>query len=723
MSLSGFPENHDRVIWLLRYASLMVPTAAPHIAASWSGLIELRGVLWLIRGIYAIAFGFCFLHFHDLVVDGYLDYPWGKMARPGPFFVPQVAFFMLTTVIAVALAVRGMVIATEPRVRLRMKYWLLGMSTLLPLGALNYLGNLGFGMFPVGRLAPAIFVVTSSYAIVRRRVLPIDTLVSRATGFVVVALAVAIPFTVLVIWVSEAPAGSSALLGGGPILIVGAVSVVAANRWRSTIEAQVGALFPARRAARAAIWELATEVVRLDGAAEVGRRVAQTIQHCFDVTGVALYRQAPAAGPLRLEYAQGFPDAPPQLPPTADNLPTPLPSSVGLDAWEYCVTIPDPDRPGLVALGAKRSGAAIDDADQALLALLASRLGIAWSNIDHVTRIESQKSEIEGLQKRLAAENRVLRLEVRTASRFSDIVGSSQELQQVLALVERVAPTDTSVLITGETGTGKELIARALHDASPRRDGPLITVNCPAIPVDLAESELFGRERGAFTGAVDSQPGRFELAQGGSIFLDEVADLPQAVQTKLLRVLQEREVQRVGGRQTIKLDVRIIAATNKDLQREVRAGKFREDLYYRLAALPIELPALRARSNDIPMLASFFLERSNAAFAKSIAGFSPEAMTALKRYAWPGNIRELQNVVERAVLICDGERIEPIHLPGLAESDEGSSSLRESLRDEKRRRAMDALTQAGGNQAAAARLLGMSRSNFARLLRSLGIKD
>jgi transcriptional regulator with GAF, ATPase, and Fis domain len=241
----------------------------------------------------------------------------------------------------------------------------------------------------------------------------------------------------------------------------------------------------------------------------------------------------------------------------------------------------------------------------------------------------------------------------------------------------------------------------------------------------LAESELFGHERGAFTDAVAARPGKFELADGGTIFLDEVADLPLDIQVKLLRVLQEHETQRVGGHKVRHLDLRVVAATNRNLTDEMRALRFREDLYYRLAAVVVDVPPLRQRTSDIPMLASYFLERATTTYQKGISGFSPDALDALSRYNWPGNIRELQHVIERAVLLCTSDVIKPEHLSDLAVGGQETAapqSLGATIREEKARRIERALAHTGGNQAAAARLLGMSSSNFARLLRSLGLK-
>jgi DNA-binding NtrC family response regulator len=244
------------------------------------------------------------------------------------------------------------------------------------------------------------------------------------------------------------------------------------------------------------------------------------------------------------------------------------------------------------------------------------------------------------------------------------LVGESSAIRQVYQVVEKVADTPSTVLITGESGTGKELVARALHDNSSRRSGPFIKINCAAIPKTLMESELFGYEKGAFTGAVGSKPGRFELAHGGSLFLDEIGEIPVEMQVKLLRVLQESEFERVGGIKTIKVDVRLITATNRDLAAEITTGGFRDDLYYRLNVVPIHLPPLRERREDIPLLVDHFLTRFNERLKKQVTGVEPEAIDRLVSHQWPGNIRELENVIERTVLFCEGPLIHLADLPG-----------------------------------------------------------
>ncbi len=265
---------------------------------------------------------------------------------------------------------------------------------------------------------------------------------------------------------------------------------------------------------------------------------------------------------------------------------------------------------------------------------------------------------MEREQARLAAQNVYLQEEIKSVHNFEEIVGQSPALLDVLEKVTRVAKTDTTVLITGETGTGKELIARAIHSASQRRDKPLIKLNCAALPAGLVESELFGHEKGAFSGAISRRVGRFELANGGTIFLDEVGEVPPDVQVKLLRVLQEREFERVGGTSPIKVDVRVIAATNRDLGKSIREGKFREDLYYRLNVFPIALPPLRDRAGDVPLLVQFLVARFAACAGVRIESVGRATLERLNGYSWPGNVRELENVLERAVILSNGPTLE-----------------------------------------------------------------
>jgi transcriptional regulator with GAF, ATPase, and Fis domain len=277
--------------------------------------------------------------------------------------------------------------------------------------------------------------------------------------------------------------------------------------------------------------------------------------------------------------------------------------------------------------------------------------------VTDITTVKNAFDEIRTLRDQLYKENLALREEIDVTRMFEEIVGSSPALQSVLSQVAKVAPTDSTVLITGETGTGKELVARAIHKRSQRSSNAFVSINCAAIPRDLIGSELFGHEKGAFTGATQRRLGRFESAEGGTIFLDEIGELPAEMQISLLRVLQEREFQRVGGNESLAVDVRVVAATNRDLQAAISQGGFREDLFYRLNVFPIQVPPLRDRQEDIPLLVEYFIDRYASKVGKKITSINKRSLELLHSYAWPGNIRELQNVIERSVIISDSENL------------------------------------------------------------------
>lgn len=327
--------------------------------------------------------------------------------------------------------------------------------------------------------------------------------------------------------------------------------------------------------------------------------------------------------------------------------------------------------------------------------------------------------------KHLEEENLRLKRELRKKYRESYIIGTSDAMKKVYDLIDKVADTDCTVLITGASGTGKELIARAIHYDSDRRDKPLVTINCAAIPQELLESELFGHEKGAFTGAHKRRVGRFEMADGGTIFLDEVGEMSPALQVKLLRVLQEQAFERVGGTHTLRVDVRIIAATNKNLSAAIKSEKFREDLYYRLNVIPVKVPPLKQRKEDIPLLVSFFLNKFQKGKDKKGMVFSPEALEAMLEYDWPGNVRELENVVKRMMVLCDSEVVgfqdlpEHIQYHSLTvretESSEGleeGRTLNEAVRDYEKRLILDALEKSRGVKAKAAKLLNIKRTTL-----------
>jgi len=323
---------------------------------------------------------------------------------------------------------------------------------------------------------------------------------------------------------------------------------------------------------------------------------------------------------------------------------------------------------------------------------------------------EARKAEI-----RLGEENKYLRQEIDVQYNFGEIVGASDKMKSVFEKIQKIARSDSSVILYGESGTGKELVARAIHFHSNRRDASFVKVNCGALAEGVLESELFGHEKGSFTGAVKRRLGRFELANKGTIFLDEIGDVPLGTQVKLLRVLQEREFERVGGEETVKVDVRVITATNKNLMKMVEEGKFREDLFYRLQVIPIDLPPLRDRTDDIPMLVEHFLEKKATQLNKKRPNMNENAIKELLKYCWPGNVRELENVIERAVVLCEGEEIGLIDLPILL-GDPSRMTLNlpredlpldQALEDLERQLIGRALEKSKGVKTETARILGL----------------
>ncbi len=331
--------------------------------------------------------------------------------------------------------------------------------------------------------------------------------------------------------------------------------------------------------------------------------------------------------------------------------------------------------------------------------------------------------------KRLETENRALKQRLPPDFDLSNIVGQSQAMQELLDLVVRAAPTEATVLITGPSGTGKELIAQAIHANSERARGPLVTVNCAALSETLLESELFGHEKGAFTGADKKREGKFMQANHGSVFLDEIGDMPMPMQAKLLRVIQQREIQRLGSDSVHQVDVRIIAATNKDLTQEVEAGRFREDLYHRLNVMELRVPGLKERQEDIPLLAEHFLHRLTARNRKTIHGFTPQAMDLLLKYDWPGNVRELENAVERAVILAAGEYITPRELPLKLDSEgqdkggpEAGGAGERNLEEVEKEAIAATLAKTGGNKSETARILGITRATLHKKVKKYGLE-
>ena len=356
---------------------------------------------------------------------------------------------------------------------------------------------------------------------------------------------------------------------------------------------------------------------------------------------------------------------------------------------------------------------------------ICSQISIAVANIKAYEKIEDQLKEIKKYKAQLEEENLYLQEQIKSAHNYDEIVGGSPAIQRVFNLISNVAPSDSTVLIQGETGTGKELIARAIHNNSSRRDKLMVKVNCAAIPANLVESELFGHERGSFTGATERRIGKFELANNSTLFLDEVGEMALDLQVKLLRAIQEKEIERIGGKGVIKTDVRIIAATNRNLLKEVEAGRFRSDLFYRLDVFPIYLPALRERRDDIPLLVSHFIERLTRKSGKSIKQVSAKTIKEMMQYNWPGNIRELEHVVERGILMTMGTTLRDIYLPQTIKETPSAEIPLKTLEQNERDHIIAALKKSAGRirgYQGAAELLNIPPTTLHSKIKKLKIK-
>jgi transcriptional regulator with GAF, ATPase, and Fis domain len=682
-------------------------------------------ILWW---AYAVSMVLCVLQTHQLVFARHSAYDWGFFGSAGPILPLLIAHMLGCIGFGLGKCWKVSREGIDERRRSHILNWMAGIVIFSVLGFSNFLPNYGMGTLPLGAVGSIVFLVFLAERSYRFRSPSFDRELLRYAPIFAQSAALAAPVIGLAVVAILLRSGSWFL--PATVLIIG-VGFFLFFAEQPTLRREVQRVleelfFPARYAARAGLRESVEELLVGSDLADAAslRRILEATCSTLNVTGAGIYRVG-IDGTSHVPLCTfGVFVMPGQLESGG------LVVSDGFAA-EGLRALPIAGRSsarGFLAVGPKHSGGVIDDSDLTLLTMVAAHVGLALELADANSRLAGQEAELIALRKKVDDEVAAIRAEVRVNPKFASIIGESNPIVATLHAVEQAASADIPVLITGETGTGKELIARAVHALSRRQSGPMIAVNCPAIPVELAEAELFGHERGAFTGANEARPGRFESANHGTLFLDEVADLPMAVQTKLLRVLQEQESQRLGSEKIHKLDFRVVAATNRDLHEEVTRGHFREDLLHRLAGVHIVVPPLRERRSDIPALATYFLERSATDLGKDIAGLSPDALETLVDYSWPGNIRELQNVIDRAVLLCTKRVILAEHLGNLQsdvhtfESFDGNGSLTHLLRDEKIRRVESTLTRTGGNQAAAARILGMSRSNLSRMMKRYGIK-
>lgn len=707
LALRAVPEPtalHGAVANALLYSLIILPAAGLHAAIRMAALGRTEARVLISCG-WCVAAVFVGLQALGWVFQDGSAYPGGQLAAAGPALPAFIVFLVGAALISLLLHLFQMRVAQDAETRVRSTFWVAGCALLVPLGCMNFLVNYGVPILPPGSAANLLVLLLCAAGAVRFRILTSDTPLLRAAAAAAVVAMVATPVAA---GFGRAAAGQADSMSWMLIMLgalSGAITLQRSDWARHLADRGVGhLLFPHRKRMRANVWRF-LDSRHLETGEDRVHQLLRAIVDAFGIPGAAVYRSG-ATDPVA-----SVGDAPP--------VPTDTGSSrIALTG-------------GRLILARHGAQTHLGGEENLLLRLLVAQLDAALDRQEAQEALHRRADEIEQLRARIAAyeapppEIEYAHVEV------EGLIGTSRAIRAAIDLIAHAAPTDIPVLILGETGTGKELLARAVHNLSKRRDAHMVSVNCPAIPTELAESVLFGHERGSFTGANESHSGKFEAAHGGTLFFDEVADLPMNVQTKLLRVLQEHETQRLGSHRVFKLDLRIVAATNRNLREEVRMGRFREDLLYRLTGVEVHVPPLRDRPEDIPMLAAHFVHRSCAHYRREPLRISPDAMTVLCNHAWPGNVRELQHVIESVVVRCDGPIITTVHLEGTEDRglaratcfDDGR--LRDVIRDTKLKRVQAALIQAGGNQASAARSLGMSRSNLSRLLKrySIDVED
>ncbi len=631
---------------------------------------------------------------------------------------------------------------TDPLRREEARVVLASLLALAAAGSLFVASNLGWISL---RLPVAVYLVPVwvsaallTYAMLELNLFDLGSVVRRGlTAGILAAGAVGV-YVALFLALQRLVDATTAWAVSGLVAAAGVTVLLTVAPVRRAVESAIERMFfPGQRAARELVYGAGRELARLRDVEGLCRFLrdeaaaglaAESLRLVWGPRSGALREAAPRGAGLVLEpsdpltalLARGAPVR-------FDGRMTPAarPATGRARALGVHLVVPLPPTAthvGGLLLGPRTDGRPYTRDDERLLETLGAQTAVALDNA-HAWE------EVRRLEQRLAAENLYLREEVQQVRDVTGIVGRSPGLLAVLAQAEQAAPTDATVLVQGETGTGKELVVHALHAASRRAERTLVKIACAALPEPLLESELFGHERGAFTGAVGRKAGRFEVADGGTIFFDDVDTLPLGVQAKLLRALQEGEVQRLGSNEVRRVDVRVVAATNRDLLAEVRAGRFREDLYYRLNVVPLRLPPLRERREDIPLLVEHFIRQDGPRFGRAVQAVSAEALDALRSYAWPGNVRELRNVIQRALVLCRDEVLRlpaplaPESAAAAANGDRSDAPLADQVRDLKVRLIQAALGESGGNQRLAAEKLGLHRQSLTRMIRDLGLQE
>ena len=658
----------------------------------------------------------------------------------------SVATFALALLTLAVNFTRTAVASRDPAKRSAARAVLAGPAIGVVMGALLFLNTwilTGWSVPPALFLLPIwVTIATVAYAVLRRDLFEIDAMARRVLVLSIQGLAAAGAYLATLFVVERFTGGATGWTAATLFAVALLVAIPAAAPLRKRAEAAAALLFPSQRLLAERIHRVSRELARVRDEHEVARRLRDAIAEATSATSVRVF--VGRRGEPLSECATD-----PSATPATESADSPISAAIALgsiadladpaaevprslaralERLGAVLLVPLPAEHGISAaflLGPRGDGRAYGADDRRLLETLAAQSAVAIENA-------RAWQEVRSLEQRLSRENLYLREQLEHEHDFEGVIGRSEAIRAALAQIERVAPTDATVLVIGETGTGKELAVRSLHALSTRSEAILVKVACAAIPESLIESELFGHEKGSFTGATQTKPGRFEVADGGTLFFDDVDTLPLGVQAKLLRAIQEGEVQRVGSNAVRHVDVRIVAATNKDLIAEVRAGRFREDLYYRLHVVPIRLPSLRERAEDIPLLVQHFVAREGQRLGRRITAVAAETMAELERYAWPGNVRELRNVIERALVMTSGE---VLRLPGPLEAagaggtraaapgELGSAPFAELVRRKKIEWIREALEASGGNQRRAAEILGLHRPSLTRMIRELGIRD
>ena len=634
------------------------------------------------------------------------------------------------------------------------------------------------GFYGLSVLTAIFLPLCMALAILKYRLWDVDTAINRSLSYMGVSIALIVLYFFIVGvlgWLFGHVARPTSYLA---VLVFTLTVALVAEPLRHLVKALVDRIF--NREAyeyRKTLNTFSREMISLHRLEDLTRGLCETVSQALDVRSILVvlkegglsrtYRVAASEGPPQevwLNLLQGSgavadlvkshhgPFAPVDLEVSPDVAEEETRTLTSMREARTSLVVPihkEEELLGWISLGEKRSDALYSSEDRDLLETLANQAAMAITNalafeeIDGLNRdlrrkmakVEEQRSEILQLQERLLDENRYLKEEIERQYDFTEIVGATHGLKQVMATVEKAAASDATILVCGESGTGKELVARAIHFNSHLREGPFIKVNCAALSEGLLQSELFGHEKGAFTGAHERRTGRFELADGGTIFLDEIGDIPASTQVLLLRVLQEQEFERVGGSEPIKVRVRVIAATNRNLEALVAEDRFRTDLYYRLKVITIEVPPLRERQSDILELSLHFVSKYAQKYGKRILKLDDPVVEHLKRYDWPGNVRELENIIERAVVLSRGESLSLGEIPMELKTTESSGSPVESLEmgqkqagthaevisEIERQRLIEALEKARGNKSEAARSLGLKRSTFFNKLKRYGL--